>query len=75
MTGAEFRPAQPVRPVWDSTLGQHVLLFGTWHNAAGAVVGMEVCTLVQTRRPDQVREVLTPHAVSVIPIEEEAAAP
>lgn len=71
MTGAMFRPGDPVRAVWDTVMGRHVLLVGTWHNEAGHLIGHEVCTMAQTRSAAQVREVLTPTAISIIPPEEQ----
>ena len=66
MNNCVFHPVDPPRAVFDRKLGKPVILLGHWRNEFGALVGTEISTFSQCRHPSEVREILTPAAVSVI---------
>ena len=47
-----------LRVVFDTRLNLPVVQVGWWLNAAGERVGAEICTMVQTRRVDELRLIL-----------------
>lgn len=60
-----FHAEPPPRVVEDLVLRCPTLLLGWWQDPTGRRVKAELCTMVQSRAPHQLREFLTPAAVSV----------
>jgi hypothetical protein len=61
-----FFPADPVRVMWDKTVGRPALVMGEWRTEAGEVVWIHVTTMGTQRYPHDVQPIRPAPAVASV---------